>query len=268
MSTPLAANPRSKWHSFSWIAGLSLVVGLVYANSFTGPFVFDDLPAIADNPSIRRLRPLGAVLAPDLDGGVTVSGRPLVNFSLAVNYALGGKGVASYHATNLLIHMLAGLVLLGVVRRTLRRSSSVVLRENAGSVGGFTALLWLLHPLQTESVTYIVQRAEALMGLCYLLSLYGFIRATEATRPGRWFALSVMACLLGMACKEVMVSAPLMILLYDRTFVAGTFRAAWQHRWRYYLALAATWLVLAWLVAGTTGRGGTAGFGTTVGSWP
>jgi tetratricopeptide (TPR) repeat protein len=70
-----------------------------------------------------------------------------------------------------------------------------------------------------------------------------------------------MACLLGMACKEVMVTAPVMVLLYDRTFLSGSFRAAWRRHGKLHLALAATWLLLVWLVLSTGGnRGGTAGF--------
>lgn len=88
-----------------------------YANSFAGPFVFDDLGSIAQNPSIRRLWPPGGVLRPPL-GGLTVSGRPVLNLSLAFNYALSGNAVWSYHATNLVIHLLAGLCLYGLARRT------------------------------------------------------------------------------------------------------------------------------------------------------
>ncbi|MDI1336691.1 MAG: tetratricopeptide repeat protein [Lacunisphaera sp.] len=249
--------------------GLLFATLVAYHNSFGVPFVFDDVPAIVDNASLRHLWPPGGVLEPRLeDAGVTVSGRPLVNLSLAFNYALGGETVWGYHVVNLLIHLLAGLTLFGVMRRTLLRP---VLRERFGAVAFPVALavavIWLLHPLQTETVTYVVQRAESLMGLCYLLTLYGFIRATEAAPSGRWLGLSFAACLAGMACKEVMVSAPLMIFLYDRTFLAGSFRDAWRrHRW-YYAGLAATWLLLAWLVAGTAGRGGTAGFGTEVSPW-
>ena len=266
-----------------WLAGGGLVLATLaaYHNSFTGPFVFDDVPAITGNPSIRHLWPLRTLLAPTLDGGLTVSGRPVVNLSLALNYALGGDAVAGYHVFNLLIHVLAGLTLFGIVRRTLgelpggsrlaglggKSPASRLLQENSMAVAFFTALLWLVHPLQTSAVTYIVQRAESLMGLCYLLTLYGFIRSAAAAQPGRWYVLSFTACLFGMASKEVMVSAPLMVLLYDRTFVAGSFREAWRRRWGYYLGLAGTWLLLIYLVSGTAGRGGTAGFGTTVTSW-
>jgi tetratricopeptide (TPR) repeat protein len=193
----------------------------------------------------------------------------VLNLSLALNYALGGESVAGYHAVNLAIHVVAGLLLLGLVRRTLLlplwqgRFAAVAL-PLALSV----ALLWAVHPLQTESVTYVVQRAESLMGLWYLLTLYAFLRgATSPASSGGWFTLATVACLLGMGTKEVMVTAPLMVLLYDRTFVAGTFRGAWRSRGRWYLALAATWIVLALLVAGAGGRGGSAGFGSGLSWW-
>jgi tetratricopeptide (TPR) repeat protein len=126
------------------------------------------------------------------------------------------------------------------------------------------ALLWIVHPLQTESVTYVVQRAESLMGLFYLLTLYCFIRGVTEEH---WLWLSAACCLLGMATKEVMVTAPVMVLLYDRAFVSGSFREAWRRRGSFYLGLAGTWLLLGWLVLGTAGRGGTAGFGTAVPWW-
>lgn len=250
-----------------WLAAAALTVagGLAYANSFAVPFLFDDAPSIVANPAIRHLWPPGDVLFP-AQGGLTTSGRPLVNLSLAINYAVSGTAVWSYHALNLLIHLGAGLALFGLVRRTL-------LLPTQRTTGGAAALpcalavaaLWTLHPLQTESVTYVVQRAEALMGLFYLLTLYAFVRAVDSPAPGRWLAASAAACLAGMASKEVMVSAPLIVLLYDRTFVAGSFRAAWKARYRYYLALAGTWILLGALVLSTGGdRGGTAGFGLDV----
>ncbi|MBI2516513.1 MAG: tetratricopeptide repeat protein [Opitutae bacterium] len=246
-------------------AGLVATVFAAYHNSFSGPFVFDDIPAIVDNASLRDLGRPGEVLWPQNPGGLTTSGRPVVNLTLALNHALSGEVVWSYHAFNLLIHTLAGLMLFGLVRRTL---FSPALRErwSADAVpwAALSALLWAVHPLQTESVTYVVQRTEALMGLFYLLTLYTFVRGVGASRPARWFGLSVLACALGMATKEVMVSAPLLVLLYDRTFVAGSFGGAWRQRRGYYLGLAGTWALLVLLVAGNASRGGTAGFDTVV----
>jgi tetratricopeptide (TPR) repeat protein len=175
-----------------------------------------------------------------------------LNLSLAIDHAIGGTAIGPYHATNALIHLLAALTLYGIVRRTLERW-----RPQAADFGAFAvALLWAVHPLQTESVTYVIQRAESLMGLFYLLTLYCFLRG--------WPAASLLACLLGMGTKEVMVSAPLMVLLYDRTFVAGSFRGAWRRRPVYYAFLAATWLPLGWLTVQAHGRGHTSGFGTAV----
>jgi hypothetical protein len=212
-----------------------------YANSLSGAFVFDDLPTIVDNPTIRHVWPLGPVFHPP--AATTATGRPLLNLSFALNYAIGGTEVRGYHVLNVSIHLLAGLTLFGCIRRTLRR---------VGSAGGATADptwlalaaagIWVVHPLATESVDYVVQRAESLMGLLYLFTLYGFIRSS-AEKPGRastlWLSASVLACAAGMAVKEVMVTAPVMVLLYDRTFAAGTLRAAWRQRRLYYLGLAA-----------------------------
>jgi tetratricopeptide (TPR) repeat protein len=254
-----------------------------YANSFRGPFVFDDQPAIRDNPAIRQLT---AVWGDASGRGLPTSGRPMVGLSLALNYAAGGLEVGGYHAVNLAIHILAGLTLFGIVRRTLRsRHQSRAGAAAAGSalppdvVAFAAALLWTLHPLQTESVTYIVQRAESMMGLFYLLTLYAFIRSAEpapgaapaaaVTRAklGGWGWLSILACFLGMACKEVMVSAPLMVWLYDRTFVSGSFGAAWRRHGRLYRGLAATWVLLIVLAAGSGGRDRTAGFHAGVEWW-
>ena len=154
---------------------------------------------------------------------------------------------------NLVIHVLAALTLFGLVRRTLQQARH---REHystltAISLAGAIALLWALHPLQTEAVTYIVQRAESLMALCYLLTLYCFVRSVETTNPVIWRWLAVIVCFLGMACKEVMVSAPLLVLFYDRAFVSGSFREAWQCHGRMYLGLSASWLLLACLMIDT-----------------
>ena len=267
----LAIAPRRR--VFFAGGALVLTVLFAYANSLSAPFLWDDLRSIANNPTIRSLSTSWSPPA-----GTTVSGRPILNFSLALNYALGRDSVAGYHALNLAIHILAGLAVLGIVRRTLQQPA---LRGRYGSASvGLAlavALVWALHPLQTESVTYVIQRAESLMGLFYLLTLYCFIRfsafspgAPEGKELGRspWAGLSILACLLGAATKEVMVSAPLMVLLYDRTFVAGTFKDAFRLRRWFYAGLATSWLLLLGLVAWTGGnRGGSIGFGIGVPWW-
>jgi tetratricopeptide (TPR) repeat protein len=247
---------------------LVAAVALCYWNILGAPFLFDDIDAVVNNPTIRHLASLAA-LNPPADGSTTM-GRPVINFSFAINHAISGERVWSYHALNVAIHALAALALMSIVWRTL---SGSVLRGRFGAVARplalLIALLWALHPLQTESVVCIAQRAESLCGLCYLLTLYGFIRGTEpGARSWRWFAFSAAFCLVGMGAKEVMGTAPLVVLLYDRTFVAGGFSAAWRQRRAYYSALACTWLLLAWLVLRGGGtRGVSAGFGLGVSWW-
>ncbi|MBK8856988.1 MAG: tetratricopeptide repeat protein [Opitutaceae bacterium] len=247
---------------------LFVLVAAAYANTFGVPFLFDDAVAVERNPSIRQLWPLSVPLSPPPEGGTT-TGRPVVNFSLALNYALSGEAVWSYHAFNLLIHAAAALALLGIMRRTLRSPAlRLALGTDAGPLALAVAALWALHPLQTESVTGIAQRTESLCGLFYLLTLYFFILGTESPARRRWPVLAVAACLLGMGTKEVMVTAPLLVLLYDRTFVAGSFASAWRQRRGLHLALAATWVPLAWLVLDGGGtRGASAGLGLGVTWW-
>jgi Flp pilus assembly protein TadD len=259
------ASARSNLCLWGAVALIAIAAGLFYATSLKGEFVYDDLAAIVENETIRRWS-WAAVIPP---AGVTTSGRPLVNLSFALNYALGGEAVAGYHVFNILIHVAAGLALFGLVRRTLELPA---LRGRFGAAAPAlalsVALLWTLHPLQTESVTYVVQRVESLMGFFYLLTLYCFVRTQTAGAPRLWLGLSVVSCVAGMACKEVMVSAPILVLLLDRGLVAGSFQASWRARSRYYGCLAATWVVLLALVYSTGwNRGGTVGLGVQTGWW-
>lgn len=254
------ATPRARiWFAAALLAGATV---LAYANTFQVPFLFDDIPSIVENPTILRLWPPGQALSPPSEGGVTVSGRPILNLSLAVNYAISGLDLWSYHALNLLIHVLAGLTLFGIVRRTLAWPQMAARFAGVASpLALVIAGLWLLHPLQTESVTYLIQRAESLMGLFFLFTLYAFVRSVDSPRPRLWSTLAFLSCILCAGTKEVAALAPVLVFLYDRTFVSGGFREAWRrHRWRH-LALATSWLPLAWLILTTGGnRGGTIGF--------
>ncbi len=275
---PARSEPAPRAGAWRWLApaGLLLALVLAYANTLHAPFLFDDTGAVLHNPTIRRLDSL-AIFLPPADGSTT-TGRPVVNASFAFNYAVSGENVWSYHALNLAIHAAAALALFGLVRRTLASLSLNLSSFNRAAAALAAAALWALHPLQTESVTCIAQRTESLCGFFYLLTLYAFARATlpavqpppgwSALTPTRWLALSVVSSALGMATKEVMVTAPVLVLLYDRTFVARSFAAAWRARRIYYVALAATWLgLLALLFLGSGARGASAGFGLGVTGW-
>lgn len=241
---PAAPKPPEN-KSVAWPAvALGVALLAAYANSFGVPFLMDDDGAVLKNPSVWNLTDLGAVLWPP--EGMTTAGRPLLNLSFAINHALGGESVFGYHAVNLLVHLLAGLTLFGVVRRTLVSPRLAPATQDAAwTLALVAALWWTLHPLQTASVTYISQRAEAMMGLCYLFTLYAFIRGTTPGARVGWRWVAVASCATGMAIKEPMATAPVLIALYDRVFVSGSFREAWRRHRAVYLGLASTWLLLA-----------------------
>jgi len=281
---PLSPARRPDWPG--WLSGAILVAGTVavYCRTLPVPFLLDDVPSIVKNYSIRRLWPLWPVLSPPRG---LVEERPLINLSYALNHAFGGNAVAGYHVVNLAIHVLAALTLFALVRLTLRRP---VLAGRFGSAATPLALavsaIWAWHPVLTESVTYISQRAESLMGLFYLLTLYCAIRGMNVDEACRlvpretrrdaastfkafpvsiWGWLAVAACLMGMATKEVMVTAPITVFLYDRTFVSGSFAAAWRRHWPLLLALAATWVPLGYFAVHVRELG--VGYGQGVSGW-
>ena len=107
------------------------------------------------------------------------------------------------------------------------------------------AFVWALHPVNTESVVYITQRTELMMGLFYpwrhFISVFSTGRR-RARRHARWLlTAATLACVSGMLSKEMMASAPAMVLLYDRTFIAGSFHRALKRSWPLYVGLALTW---------------------------
>ncbi|MAE65731.1 MAG: hypothetical protein CMJ18_15790 [Phycisphaeraceae bacterium] len=227
---------------------------LAYVNSFEGEFVFDDNIYIVESKSIRQLLPLSR----HLDGR-----RPTVHLSFALNYAFSGERVTSYHIFNLAVHVAASLALFGVVRGALRLPSLGGREGSAAAGPAFAvALLWQLHPLNTQAVTYIVQRTESMMGLFFLLTFYCVIRGAGSGRAAIWHVLTVVCCTLGMLTKEVMIAAPPLVLLFDRTFISGSFRTALRKHLGLYLGLAATLaLMAALLVGGEVTEETTAGFG-------
>lgn len=228
----------------TWVAVilLSLAGCLVYGNNLNGEFIFDDYQAIVNNREVNNLFPIWHLLNPAPD--TPLSARPVPAISFALNYMYGGLDVRGYHLVNNLIHLCSALILFFLIRNTLmlpQFSPRFRQRENLYALA--VSILWLVHPLNTEAVNYLVQRTELLMGFFYLLTLHLSIQGFSSGRPG-WLSAAVLACALGMASKEVMVSAPLLVLLYDRLFIAGSFRSALSRRRIFYIALATTWLVI------------------------
>jgi len=253
-----AAAPGWRWTAALAPAALALLGLLAYGGTFDVPFIYDDYSAIVDNPHVRSLWPITtAMSAPD---EATVAGRPVAALSLALNHAVSGLDPWSYHLFNLLVHILCAITLYGIARRTLatpRMASLLTARSEALAFA--IALVWLLHPLHTEVVTYVSTRTESMVSLFYLLTLYAVIRSSTANHYStRWQVAAVASSALAMATKEVAVSLPVVVLLYDGIFLSDSFAAALARRRNLYVGLASTWIILIALVAGSP-RGETVG---------
>jgi len=176
--------------------------------------------------------------------GHWAAGRwPVTDVTLALNALVGGRGVPAFHATNLALHLGAGLLLFALLQRTLagRPGAGGRLRPLFPALAG--AALWLLHPLQSAAVVPPGQRGPLLAAFFLLLTLYAVVRLAAAENKRGWFVVAVSASTAGMASAPGMIVAPVLALLYDRAFLAGSFSAVWSARGRLHLALAATWFV-------------------------
>lgn len=238
-----------------------LAVYVPYAGS---PFLFDDALSIVENPSIRRLWPVHeAAMAPAQN---PIAGRPLVNLTLGLNYAAGRLDPTGYHLVNIGLHLGCAVLLLLVLREALRQTAA---REVASWIASAAALLWAVHPLLSEAVIYATQRTELMMALFYLATLYAAMRGFASASPSRrraWFVLAAVACVLGALSKEVIVSAPLMVLLLDRQLFSRGFGDALRRHAGLYVGLAASWVVLGAIIA-TGPRDGSVGFHHGVSGW-
>jgi len=250
---------------------LGCAVWLAYGQAIEAPFILDDPPSVTDNPSIVRLWSLigddsqRGPLNPPKD--LPTSGRPLVNLTFALNYHFGKLDPVGYHAFNLVMHLLSAILVWQIIKRILQLDYFDGRFARASQPLAFlTALLWTVHPLNTETVVYVTQRTELMMGLFYLATLYASLRywaSATSTQRRIWLVLAALACLAGMACKEVMVTAPVVVLLLERTLIAGSFRQALRRSWPLYVGLAVGWVLLLALNYDHP-RAGSAGFGLTV----
>ena len=241
---------------------LVAAIVFVYGNSLSAPFQFDDYAAL-ENESVRQSLPH---VAPTPQLGVQVAGRPIVRLSFALNYALGGVEVTGYHVVNIAVHAVCTLLFFFLLRGALTRWAPDKWRARAFSVALWSALIWALHPLNTGTVTYISARSESLMAMWYLSTLLTAMYAHGSRYRVPWSVAAVVFCALGMATKETMVTAPLLVLLFDRALVFSSFTQAFRSRGILYAALAATWSILAALLL-TGARADSVGFSLGVSSW-
>ena len=230
-ATPQPRTPglsrRARWLAFA-LAALTI---LAYVPALDAPFVLDDWVTI------------DAAARWESVPGMPTAGRPVFMSSLAANYQLnralrvdqradpdGPRKMIGYRIVNIFLHLLAGALLFAVLRRAIRETTiPEEWSRIAEPLAGVVTALWLLHPIQSEVIDYVVQRNEGLATLFYLAILYASQRAwgAPASRWG-WYAAAAAACVLGMMTKEIVFTAPLMVMLYDRAFRLPSWKALLQ----------------------------------------
>jgi protein O-mannosyl-transferase len=215
---------------FSPFLLLGVVGLLLYGHTLHVPLYLDDIFNIEQNPVVRDL-------------GMALKGvfarRGLSILTFALNYRLGGEDLVGYHLLNIAIHLATAVVVLLLLRRVFRGRPWLALCG---------ALIFLAHPLQTQGVTYLVQRMTSLSALFFLLALYLFVRGREClSTPGAfrdrqhlaWYVAALVAGGLSILAKENAVVLPLALLLFVRLFLPDADR-----RWRPLLIYTAPFLVL------------------------
>lgn len=221
------------------IAAASLIV---YSSTFNASFHFDDVYLIVDNPKIKDLKYL-----PELLG----SPRGLAIATFSLNYAVGGLNVFGYHLVNIVIHIANGILVyfllfftLSLTNNPLQNSlskSRVEITEGwPARIAVFTALIFAVHPIQTQAVTYIAQRMESLSSLFYLMALFLFITGATARRHFTSVLLYcgvLMSYFMGFKSKEIVITLPAIILLYDLYFINSLNLKGLLKRWPLYLSL-------------------------------
>ena len=222
-----------------------VVVGLLaYSNAFRAGFVFDDPPHVVDAPWVDDP-------ASYLPGGPAYRAQPnraLGGLTFALNRRLLGPGPAGFHAVNVLIHVLNALLVHALVLLSFRapRLRASALAPWSRSVAFVAALLFVAHPLQTQAVTYVVQRLASLATAFYLVAIVLYARwrlAGLSDRPrglrrAAGLAGAVLAAVLAMKTKEIAFTLPVVVALYEALLFEGSWegepsgsRRCWP-RWR------------------------------------
>jgi Flp pilus assembly protein TadD len=217
-----ASDGAPAWRAAGHLGLVAVVALAAYSNSFAVPFQFDDGLHIVENPAVRSL---GAFL-----GNAPLGARWFGYLTFALNGTLHGLAVGGYHALNLAIHLGAAACLYGLASLAARAAApeGSAVRLHAPFAGLVAALLFAAHPLQTQAVTYVVQRFASLAALLYaaavLTHAHGVLGATPRRRLAARVA-SLALAVLGLLTKENTVTLPAALALYDLSFLPGTWRS-------------------------------------------
>ena len=194
---------------------------ILHANTLESPFVFDDKVRIVENPAIRIDKLTFQNLWNAAFGRQSARSRPIGNISFALNYYFHQHELAGYHIVNIIIHIINGILLWLFLKKTLNLKSVRPEFINGEWIALFAAFLWLANPVQTQSVTYIVQRLNSMAALFFLLSFLCYLNGRLAPTKRiqwTWFLGAALGWLLALGCKQNTATLPFFIFLYEWYF--------------------------------------------------
>jgi tetratricopeptide (TPR) repeat protein len=211
---------------------LMLLLGVIaYSNTFNSPFQFDDTMIIPQNPAITDISNIPSFFA---GKSGPFASRPLMLATLALNHYFGGLDTTGYHAVNLALHLANAILLYFLILLTGRHLGYK--EEDARLASVFSALLFTLHPIQTEGVTYIVSRSMLFSATFYMLGTILFLKAVTAkSKRGLYIAGLFVVSLLGMGSRENFATFPIALVLYDLLFISELKPGKAVKHWRAYL---------------------------------
>lgn len=223
-----------------------ILVGVaVYWGTLEHSFHFDDWPNIENNPNIQ----LSELSYDNLKTAFNtyLTGRPVAYLSFALNYYFHRLDVRGYHLVNILIHLLTGVLFYSFARETLRLFSGRDDFAQTKYIPLLAALIWLVHPLQVQSVTYIVQRMNSMGAMFYVMALLCYVKARLSTQNSHtvfFSSISIFAGILAFWSKENTITLPLFIVLYECYFFLNS---RWEFTWRTISGMVAVVSVLLWV---------------------
>ncbi|MGD9268694.1 MAG: tetratricopeptide repeat protein, partial [Desulfobacterales bacterium] len=203
---------------------------LLYSKTLESPFIFDDSLRITENPDIR-VKELSLKSIQDAAfGKQSTKERPIGNITFALNYYVHQYDLKGYHIFNITIHILTGIFLFLFIQITLNLPSIRNQYDSGITIAFFGALLWLVHPIQTQSVTYIVQRLNSLAALFYILAFWMYVRGRLSNQKKIkwiWFGGAALAWICALGSKQNTATLPFFLFLYE---------------WYFFQELGADWL--------------------------
>ena len=223
-------------------------VGLIYSNTYDASWHFDDFGNIFENPKLHLLNlypeSLIKTLSASINGGHYDGQslyRPVVMLSFALNWYFGNSGVFGYHLVNIIVHITAAFFLYFTICQLFKTPyQQNKFKSNGNSISLMAVMIWAIHPIQTQGVTYIVQRMASMAAMFYVVSLYFYLKfRLSSCLKARliFFPLFLMSGILALGCKENTALLPLSILLLEIIFFCELDQISLQKKWIFILGL-------------------------------